>query len=111
MAEERLGELTRTNTDLQRQLDTERAAWLNDKKTPEDTIVDLSTAAQTIQTDRSTWELEIHRQEERAKVRSQKDCLGCVDAHVGFRPRRSVTRRRSLLMLKPLRPQTSSRNA
>lgn len=70
LAEERLGELTQTNIDLQRQFDQERVAWVNDKKTLEDTIVDMSTSAQNTQSDRSTWEAEIHQQEERAKVRA-----------------------------------------
>ncbi|KAI0647815.1 hypothetical protein C8Q79DRAFT_924901 [Trametes meyenii] len=67
-AEQRLSELTQTSTEMQRRFDSERLAWANDKKTLEDTIVDISSSAQHTQSDRSTWEAEIHRQEERAKA-------------------------------------------
>ncbi|KAI0699945.1 hypothetical protein C8T65DRAFT_709807 [Cerioporus squamosus] len=66
--EERLAELTQANAELQRQFETERTAWLNDKRTLEDTIVDMSTSAQSTQSDRSSWEAEIKQQEERAKA-------------------------------------------
>lgn len=67
-AEARVAELAKTNGDLQRQFDNERTAWTNDKRMLEDTIVDLSTSAQSTQSDRSTWEADIKQQEERAKV-------------------------------------------
>ncbi|KAI0667763.1 hypothetical protein C8Q78DRAFT_1052496 [Trametes maxima] len=67
-AEQRLAELTHTNAELQQRFDSERLAWANDKKTLEDTIVDMSSSVQHTQSDRSTWEAEIHRQEERAKA-------------------------------------------
>ena len=68
LAEDRVKELAKTNSDLQKQYDTDRAAWTSDKKTLGDTIVDLSTSAQSTQSDRSGWEAEIRQQEERAKV-------------------------------------------
>ncbi len=67
-AEERIAQLTQTNTELQRQFDSDRIAWANDKKTLEDTIVDMSTSAQHSQSDRSSWEVDIKQQEDRAKV-------------------------------------------
>ncbi|KAI0629748.1 hypothetical protein C8Q77DRAFT_263303 [Trametes polyzona] len=71
-AEERLAQLSQANTELQQKLDSERVAWANDKKTLEDTIVDMSTSAQHTQTDRSTWEAEIRQQEERAKAAEER---------------------------------------
>ncbi|RPD77586.1 hypothetical protein L226DRAFT_326460 [Lentinus tigrinus ALCF2SS1-7] len=67
-SEKRLAEFTQANTELQRQFETERTAWLNDKRTLEDTIVDMSTSAQSTQSDRSSWEAEIKQQEARAKA-------------------------------------------
>ena len=61
--------MTQQNAELQRSFDTERAAWTTERKELEGTILDMTTSAQTSQTDRSTWEIEIQQQEERAKVR------------------------------------------
>ena len=94
--------MTQTNTELQRKFDEDRAAWLDEKKTLEDTIVDLSTSAQSTQTDRSTWELEIHRQEERAKViRIQPTRLIRDVDVVCYRMRRNATLRRLSPMQRP----------
>ncbi|OSD07459.1 hypothetical protein PYCCODRAFT_1456277 [Trametes coccinea BRFM310] len=71
-AEERLTQLSQANTELQQQFDSERTAWANDKRTLEDTIVDMSTSAQSSQSDRSTWEAEIRQQEERAKAAEER---------------------------------------
>ncbi|KAI9059234.1 hypothetical protein FKP32DRAFT_1606262 [Trametes sanguinea] len=71
-AEERLAQLSQANTEIQQQFDSERAAWANDKRTLEDTIVDMSTSAQSSQSDRSTWEAEIRQQEERAKAAEER---------------------------------------
>jgi nucleoprotein TPR len=54
---------------LQSTLDTERTAWANDRRTLEDTIVDLSTSEQHSLSDRTVRETEVRQQEERAKVR------------------------------------------
>ncbi|KAI0770118.1 hypothetical protein C8Q74DRAFT_1333063 [Fomes fomentarius] len=67
-AEERIAQLTQINTELQRQFDSDRVAWANDKKMLEDTIVDMSTSAQHSQSDRSSWEVDIKQQEDRAKA-------------------------------------------
>ena len=48
--------------------ETERTAWINDKKTLEDTIVDMSTSEKHSESDRSSWEEGIRTLEERAKV-------------------------------------------
>ncbi|KAI0357500.1 hypothetical protein OH77DRAFT_1435746 [Trametes cingulata] len=71
-AEERIAELSQANSDLQHKFDTERIAWLNDKRTLEETIVDMSTSAQHTQSDRTSWEAEIRQQEERAKAAEER---------------------------------------
>jgi nucleoprotein TPR len=43
-------------------------AWTNDKKTLEDTIVDMSTSEKSSENDRTSRENEVRQQEERAKV-------------------------------------------
>ena len=68
LAEERLNEVTQQNAEIQRTFDSERAAWVSDKKELEATILDMTTSAQHTQTDKSTWEAEIRHQEQRAKV-------------------------------------------
>ena len=55
-------------SEVQRNVETERATWLNDKKTLEDTIVDMSTSEKHQETDRSLREATAREQEERAKV-------------------------------------------
>ena len=64
--------------------ETERTAWINDKKTLEDTIVDMSTSEKHSESDRSSWEEGMRTLEERAKViqdiLSIKSCqLICVN--------------------------------
>ncbi|KIM89473.1 hypothetical protein PILCRDRAFT_61094 [Piloderma croceum F 1598] len=59
-------------TELQRIVERERAAWLNDKKTLEDTIVDMSTSEKHSESDRSLRETEAHRQEERANAAEER---------------------------------------
>ncbi|KAG1831496.1 hypothetical protein EV424DRAFT_1571449 [Suillus variegatus] len=53
-------------SELQCTFELERLVWTNDKKTLEDTIVDLSTSEKTSETDRTTRESEVRQQEERA---------------------------------------------
>ena len=70
--------LEETNTELlqiraqhnesQKSFETERTAWINDKKTLEDTIVDMSTSEKHTESDRSSWEEGVRTLEERAKV-------------------------------------------
>ena len=68
--QEETTQLTTRYTELQCTLESERAAWLSDKKTLEDTIVDMSTSEKHSESDRSLRETEAHRQEELANVRS-----------------------------------------
>ncbi|KAG9315951.1 hypothetical protein JVU11DRAFT_3605 [Chiua virens] len=52
--------------DLQKTLESERSAWTNDKKTLEDTIVDMSTSERISESDRAAHEREIRALEGRA---------------------------------------------
>ena len=61
-------QITVRHTEIQHTLENERAAWLSDKKTLEDTIVDMSTSEKHSESDRSLREMEARRQEERANV-------------------------------------------
>ncbi|KAF9077487.1 hypothetical protein BDP27DRAFT_1397327 [Rhodocollybia butyracea] len=68
-------ELTELNTqhhDLQKQYEEERIAWANDKKTLEDTIVDLSTSEKVSENDRTVRESEVKQQEQRAKAAEER---------------------------------------
>ncbi|KII91087.1 hypothetical protein PLICRDRAFT_28915 [Plicaturopsis crispa FD-325 SS-3] len=62
---EKLGELQHT-------YDAERTAWMNDKKTLEDTIVDMSTSEKHTETDRELRESEARSQEERARAAEER---------------------------------------
>ena len=62
---------------MQQKFDSERTAWANDKRTLEETIIDLSTSEKNSESDRASRESEIHEQEERAKVAFQ-----LVEAHI-----------------------------
>ncbi|KAF9805161.1 hypothetical protein IEO21_09180 [Rhodonia placenta] len=59
-------------SELQRILDTERVAWANDRKTLEDTIVDMSTSERESESDRLSREGEMRQQEERAKAAEER---------------------------------------
>lgn len=63
--------MTTKYNQLQKSFETERIAWMNDKKTLEDTIVDMSTSEKYSENDRTSRENEVRQQEERAKVRLQ----------------------------------------
>ncbi|KAK0464253.1 uncharacterized protein EV420DRAFT_1034635 [Desarmillaria tabescens] len=54
--------------ELQKTFEIERTAWTNDKKTLEETIIDLSTSEKHSESDRTSREQEVRLQEERAKV-------------------------------------------
>ncbi|ESK95244.1 filament-forming protein [Moniliophthora roreri MCA 2997] len=71
-AQQELQQLTSKHNDLQKQFETERTAWVNDKKTLEDTIVDLSTSERMTENDRVARENEVKVQEERAKAAEEK---------------------------------------
>ncbi len=68
LAQEELAQPKGRQDKLQKALDAERAAWVSDKKTLEDTIIDLSTSERNAETDRSSREGDIRELEERAKV-------------------------------------------
>ena len=62
--------------------ETERTAWINDKKTLEDTIVDMSTSEKHSESDRSSWEEGIRTLEERAKVIRNISSIKKLSTHV-----------------------------
>lgn len=63
-----LAELREQHNALNKTFEDERAAWKADKKTLEDTIVDMTTSEKHLESDRSSREHEIRSIEERAKV-------------------------------------------
>lgn len=67
-AQDELTQLTTKYNELQKSFETERIVWTNDKKTLEDTIVDMSTSEKNSENDRTSRENEVRHQEERAKV-------------------------------------------
>ncbi|KAG6853933.1 hypothetical protein C0991_012425 [Blastosporella zonata] len=71
-AQTELAALTTKYNDLQKTFDAERIAWTNDKKTLEDTIVDMSTSEKHSESDRNTRETEVRQQEERAKAAEER---------------------------------------
>ena len=66
--QQELAQMTQKNTDLQRTLETERIAWATDRKTLEDTIIDMSTSERNSENDRVSRESEVREQEQRARV-------------------------------------------
>ncbi|THH00176.1 hypothetical protein EW026_g2304 [Hermanssonia centrifuga] len=64
--------LSSKNGELQRVLETERAAWSQDRRTLEDTIVDMTTSEKSTESDRASRESEVREQEERAKVAEER---------------------------------------
>ena len=68
LAQEELAQLKGKQDELQKTFDADRAAWASDKKTLEDTIIDLSTSERNAETDRSSREDDIRQLEERTKV-------------------------------------------
>ncbi|KAK0441608.1 hypothetical protein EV421DRAFT_2082889 [Armillaria borealis] len=58
--------------DLQKTFAVERTAWTNDKKTLEETIIDLSTSEKHSESDRTSREQEVRLQEERAKAAEER---------------------------------------
>jgi nucleoprotein TPR len=64
-----LAEIRAQYNDAQKTFETERTAWINDKKILEDTIVDMSTSEKHSESDRNSKEQELRNLEDRAKVR------------------------------------------
>lgn len=98
--------------DAKRVADEEREAWRDDKKTLEDTIVDLTSSEKHIAEDRSSRDSEIREQEERAKVRNlfSHFCPSLRDilTMLLYRLLRSGTAARSSPMRNPYRPSSNS---
>ncbi|KAI5123451.1 hypothetical protein M0805_008822 [Coniferiporia weirii] len=70
--QEELDRLNGKNADLQQTLERERAAFNQDKKTLEDTIVDITNAGMNSQADQASRESDVREQMERAKVAEEK---------------------------------------
>jgi len=64
-----LAEIRAQHNDAQKSFEAERTTWISDKKTLEDTIVDMSTSEKHSESDRSSREQELRSLEDRAKVR------------------------------------------
>ncbi|KAG7445737.1 uncharacterized protein BT62DRAFT_176907 [Guyanagaster necrorhizus] len=58
--------------ELQKTFKVERTAWTNDKKTLEETIIDLSTSEKHSESDRTSREQQVRLQEERAKAAEER---------------------------------------
>ncbi|KAH8108682.1 TPR/MLP1/MLP2-like protein-domain-containing protein [Phellopilus nigrolimitatus] len=67
-----LNRLNERNADLQQTLERERAAFAQDKKTLEDTIVDITNAEMNTRTDQASRESDVREQMERAKAAEEK---------------------------------------
>ena len=72
--QQELAQMTQKHTDLQRTLETERVAWATDRKTLEETIIDMSTSERNSENDRVSRESEVREQEQRARVRAHVPC-------------------------------------
>lgn len=58
--------------ELQKTFEVERTAWTNDKKTLEETIIDLSTSEKHSENDRTSREQAVRLQEQRAKAAEER---------------------------------------
>lgn len=63
-----LAQLRQQNESMQKSFDEERTALKNDKKTLEDTIIDMTTSEKHLESDRNSREGEVRALEDRAKV-------------------------------------------
>ena len=82
-SEQKLQELTAENAVLQKTLDTERAAWTQDKKLLEDTIADMTLSGQTGEDEREAHANEVRQLEEKVKSadeRYSREVLSHADA-------------------------------
>ncbi|KAI0693206.1 hypothetical protein BC835DRAFT_1276339 [Cytidiella melzeri] len=70
--QQELAQLSQTNTELKATLAAERSAWAQDKKTLEDTIVDITTSERSSESDRASRENEIRELEDRAKAAEER---------------------------------------
>jgi nucleoprotein TPR len=67
-ANKELSEIHEQHAAAQKSWEEERTALKNDKKTLEDTIIDMSTSEKHLESDRSSREQEVRSLEDRAKV-------------------------------------------
>lgn len=82
-AEQELAQFNAKHNELQKSFETERTAWLTDKKVLEDTIVDLGTSEKHSESDRTSRENEVRQLEDRARVaeeRSQQAILAHAES-------------------------------
>lgn len=70
--QQELAQLSQKNSELQRTLETERAAWLQDKKTLEGTIFELTTTERSSESERASREDEVRQLEERARSAEER---------------------------------------
>ncbi|KAF9220879.1 hypothetical protein BS17DRAFT_786120 [Gyrodon lividus] len=97
--EQDLQQSTANFNEFQKTLDTERAAWANDKKILEDTIVDISASEKHSENDRTAHEREVRALEERAVAAEERYS------------REVVTHAESLKSIENLKQQLSSAQA
>ncbi|TFY64347.1 hypothetical protein EVJ58_g2677 [Rhodofomes roseus] len=70
--QQELDQLSQKHAELQRTLETDRIAWANDRKTLEDTIIDMSTSERNTENDRVSRESEVRQQEQRARAAEER---------------------------------------
>ncbi|KAI0087040.1 hypothetical protein BDY19DRAFT_324018 [Irpex rosettiformis] len=81
--QQEFAQLNQKHSELKETLAKERAAWLQDKKTLEETIVDITTSERSSESERASRENEIKELEERAKAaeeRYNRELLSHADA-------------------------------
>ncbi|KAK0187834.1 hypothetical protein F5146DRAFT_1060914 [Armillaria mellea] len=66
--------------ELQKTFEVERTAWTNDKKTLEETIIDLSTSEKHSENDRTSREEAVRLQEQRAKLVAHAESRKTIEA-------------------------------
>ncbi|EIN12937.1 hypothetical protein PUNSTDRAFT_97919 [Punctularia strigosozonata HHB-11173 SS5] len=66
--QQELAQASQKYTELKSSYDSDRAAWASDKKTLEDTIVDMSTSEKHSESDRVLFEAELRQQQDRVKA-------------------------------------------
>ncbi|TFK52180.1 hypothetical protein OE88DRAFT_1367940 [Heliocybe sulcata] len=71
-AQEELRVATLKQHEAEQTLATERTAWLTDKRTLEETIIDITTAEKNSETDRSSRETEVRELEQRIKAAEER---------------------------------------
>ncbi|KZT67236.1 hypothetical protein DAEQUDRAFT_729270 [Daedalea quercina L-15889] len=70
--QQELSQVSQKHTELQRTLETERIAWVTDRKTLEDTIIDMSTSERNSENDRASRDTEVKQQQERTRAAEER---------------------------------------